>query len=59
MTRASAPAWLLGSLLAAALLARPLAHGVPLTEALVFWATVLGQIVLPGALLARGARLDG
>lgn len=59
MTRAGAAAWLLASLLGAALVARPLAHGVPLAAVLVFWATVLGQVVLPGALLVRGARLRG
>ncbi len=57
MTRAGTWAWLAGTLLAAALVARPVAHGVPITTVLVFWATVLGQVVLPGALLVRGARL--
>ena len=59
MTRTRALTWLAGTLLAAALAARPIAHGVPLTTVLVFWATALGQVVLPGALLVRGARLRG
>ena len=51
------PASLLAALLAATLVIRPLAHGVPLATVLVFWATVLGQVVVPGVLLVRGARL--
>ncbi len=48
------------SLLAAALVLRPLAHGVPLGEVVAFWATALGQAVLPGVALARGTGLlDG
>jgi len=50
---------LAGALLAAALVARPIAHGVPFASVLAFWATVLGQVVLPGVLLVRGARLRG
>jgi len=52
-------ALLAGALLAAALVARPIAHGVPFASVLAFWATVLGQVVLPGVLLVRGARLRG
>ena len=59
MTRAGASAWLAGTLLAAALVARPVAHGVPFATVVVFWATALGQVVVPGALLVRGARLRG
>ena len=32
-------------------------HGVEALTVLAFWATVLGQVVLPGVLLARGGRL--
>ena len=46
-----------GLALGAALVWRPLAHAVPLATVLVFWATVLGQLVVPGVLLARGAGL--
>jgi hypothetical protein len=49
----------LGASAAAVLVARPLAHGVGLTALLAFWATVLGEVVVPGALLVRGARLRG
>jgi hypothetical protein len=44
-------------LLGAALVVRPWAHGVPAATVLAFWATALGQVVVPGALLYRGARL--
>ena len=47
----------LGVLLAATLVVRPLAHAVPLATVLAFWATALGQVVAPGVLLVRGARL--
>jgi hypothetical protein len=47
----------LGVLLLAALLSRPLMHGVPGSGLLVFWATLLGEVVLPGVLLVLGARL--
>jgi hypothetical protein len=47
----------MAALLAAALVVRPLAHGVPASTVLVFWATVLGEVVVPGMLLCRGARL--
>jgi hypothetical protein len=43
----------------AAVVLRPLAHGVPGTTVAVFWATVLGQVVVPGVLLCHGARLCG
>ena len=59
MTRRAALALLAAVLLAAALVVRPVAHGVPFATALAFWATVLGQVVLPGALLVRGLRLRG
>ena len=59
MRRPSAPALLAGAALAAALVARPMAHGVPFATVLAFWATVLGQVVLPGTLLVRGTRLRG
>ena len=48
---------LFGALIVAALVLRPMAHGVPGATAAVFWATVLGQVVVPGVLLCRGARL--
>ena len=47
----------LASLVAATIVIRPLAHGVPAATILAFWATTLGQAVLPGMLLVRGARL--
>jgi len=53
----SPAALVLASLVAATLVIRPLAHGVEAVTVLVFWATTLGQAVLPGVLLARGARL--
>ena len=59
MRRPRVAALLAGALLAAALVARPIAHGVPFATVLAFWATVLGQVVLPGVLLVRGARLRG
>ena len=43
--------------LAAALVVRPLVHGVSLLAIAAFWATVLGEVVVPGVLLCRGARL--
>jgi hypothetical protein len=52
-------ALLLGLVAGAALVVRPIAHGIPLPSVLVFWATVLGQLVVPGVLLVRGARLCG
>jgi hypothetical protein len=56
--RALSPAALvLAALLAAALVVRPLVHGVPASTILVFWAAVLGQVVVPGVLVCRGARL--
>ena len=45
------------ALLAAVLVGRPMAHGVPASTVLVFWATVLGEVVVPGVLICRGARL--
>jgi len=48
---------LLATLLVAVLAARPLLHGVAWVALIAFWATVLGQVVVPGVLLARGARL--
>jgi hypothetical protein len=36
---------------------RPLAHGVPIGTVAAFWAVALGQAVVPGVLLFRGARL--
>jgi hypothetical protein len=49
---------LLGALLlGAALVARPLIHGVAPATLFAFWAVVLGQCVLPGVLLARATRL--
>jgi hypothetical protein len=59
VTRQAAAALLTGVLLAAALVVRPVAHGVPFATVLAFWATVLGQVVLPGVLLVRGLRLRG
>jgi len=50
-------AWLTGSAIVAALVLRPLAHGVPMGTVTSFWATALGQVVLPGVLLWRGGRL--
>ena len=47
----------LGALVAAVVVLRPLAYGIPLGTVAVFWATVLGQVVVPGVLLCRGARL--
>ena len=41
----------------AALVLRPAAHGVPGPTLASFWATVLGQVVVPGVLLCRGAAL--
>jgi hypothetical protein len=43
----------------AALVARPLAHGIPGATITAFWAVALGQVLLPGVLLIRGARLGG
>jgi hypothetical protein len=48
---------LFGAGIVAALILRPMAHGVPGATAAVFWATVLGQVVVPGVLLCRGSRL--
>ena len=36
---------------------RPVAHGVPWETVAVFWAVALGQAIVPGVLLCRGARL--
>ena len=47
----------LGILVGAVLVLRPLAYGIPVGTVAVFWATVLGQVVTPGVLLCRGARL--
>jgi len=57
--RRAAVTAVLGASVAAALVMRPLAHGVGIATVLAFWATVLGQVVVPGALLVRGARLRG
>jgi hypothetical protein len=54
---ASPSAVVVAVLLGAALVVRPSAHGVPAPTVLAFWATVLGQVVVPGVLLYRGARL--
>jgi hypothetical protein len=43
--------------LLAALVLRPLAHGVPWPTIASFWATVLGMGVVPGVLLCHGAGL--
>jgi hypothetical protein len=57
--RALSPvALVLAALVAVALVVRPLLHGVPASTACVFWAAVLGQVVVPGVLLCRGARLS-
>jgi hypothetical protein len=40
-----------------AMVLRPLAHGVSGFTVAVFWATALGQVVVPGVLLCHGARL--
>ena len=42
----------------AAMVLRPLAHGVPGLTVAAFWATALGQVVVPGVLLCLGARLS-
>jgi hypothetical protein len=42
----------------AAMVVRPLAHGVPALTVAAFWATALGQVVVPGVLLCLGARLS-
>jgi hypothetical protein len=42
----------------AAMLLRPLAHGVPGPTVAAFWATALGQVVVPGVLLCLGAGLS-
>ena len=55
----AAAAAALAALVATTLVVRPLAHGVGAAAVLAFWATALGQVVLPGALLVRGARLRG
>jgi hypothetical protein len=47
----------LAGLVAAAFVLRPLAHGVPAGTLAAFWATALGQVLVPGVLLVRGARL--
>ena len=36
---------------------RPVAHGVPWATVAIFWAIALGQAIVPGVLLCRGARL--
>jgi hypothetical protein len=57
VTRLSPATLALAALVAATLVIRPLVHGVEAATILVFWATTLGQVVLPGVLLVRGARL--
>jgi hypothetical protein len=57
VSRFSPLAQLLALLLAAALAVRPLFHGVEVATILAFWAIVLGELVVPGVLLARGLRL--
>jgi len=44
-------------LLGLALLARPLFHGIAPATIVGFWTAVLGQAMLPGVVLAWGARL--
>ena len=46
-----------GIAILAAFVLRPVAHGVPWATVAIFWAIVLGQAVVPGVLLCRGARL--
>jgi hypothetical protein len=43
--------------LAAVMVVRPLVHGASPLAVAAFWATVLGQVVVPGVLLCQGARL--
>jgi hypothetical protein len=43
--------------LAVLLIARPLVHGVSPQAVAAFWVVVLGEVVVPGVLLCRGARL--
>jgi hypothetical protein len=47
----------LGALVGLVFAVRPLAYGIPVGTIAVFWATVLGHVVVPGVLLCRGARL--
>jgi hypothetical protein len=53
------PGFVLGTAaaLAAVIVVRPLVHGASLLAVAAFWATVLGEVVVPGVLLCRGARL--
>jgi hypothetical protein len=46
-----------GVAILAAFVLRPVAHGVPWATVAVFWAIALGQVIVPGVLLCRGARL--
>jgi hypothetical protein len=46
-----------GTAILAAFVLRPVAHGVPWATVAVFWAVALGQVIVPGVLLCRGARL--
>ncbi len=48
---------LAGAGILVALAVRPLVHGVGAGTAALFWATVLGEVVIPGVVLCRGARL--
>ena len=59
MSRPGAATLVLGVLVCGALVLRPLAHGIPGTTIAAFWAVTLGQLVLPGVALVRGARLAG
>ena len=59
MTRDRATTIFFLALSGAALVARPLAHGIPGATITAFWAVALGQVLLPGVLLIRGARLGG
>ena len=54
MRRLSPATLVLAAIVAATLVVRPLAHGVPAATVLVFWATALGQALVPGVLLVRG-----
>jgi hypothetical protein len=57
VTRPSAAALALAALVCGAFVVRPLAHGVATATLASFWAVTLGQVVVPGVLLARGTRL--
>jgi hypothetical protein len=58
VSRASLLRAALGAAIGAALVLRPLAHGVPPATVLAFWATALGLAVVPGVMLCHGARLS-